>query len=91
MLLIACPFCGSRPESEFQCAGDADRRRPAADASDAAWANYLYVRANPRGLHRERWVHSAGCGQWLAVERDTVSHDIRATTPVGDLAERGTE
>lgn len=89
MLRIACPYCGPRPESEFHCAGDADRRRPAPKASDEAWSDYLYVRANPKGLHRERWVHAAGCGQWLAVERDTVSHEIRGATPLADLPRGG--
>jgi len=82
MLRIECPFCGPRPETEFHCAGDADRRRPQSDAGDATWADYLYVRANPKGLHRERWVHSAGCGQWFVVERDTVSHAILNATPL---------
>jgi sarcosine oxidase, subunit delta len=87
MLQICCPYCGPRPESEFQCAGDASRRRPAADASDAAWADYLYIRANPKGLHRERWLHLAGCEQWFEVERDTVSHEIRAVTPLAYIAQ----
>ncbi|UNU44642.1 sarcosine oxidase subunit delta [Sphingopyxis sp. YF1] len=82
MLRIACPFCGPRPESEFHCAGDASRRRPPADASDAEWTDYLYWRANPKGLHRERWLHALGCGQWFIAERDTVSHDISRSEPL---------
>lgn len=81
MLRIDCPFCGPRPETEFQCAGDASRRRPAADADDAAWAAYLYLRSNPKGQHRERWLHQSGCGQWFEVVRDTVTHEIVATAP----------
>lgn len=82
MLRIACPFCGPRPEREFHCAGDANRRRPLADASDADWADYLYLRANPKGLHRERWVHARGCGQWFIAERDTLSHAVIGTSPL---------
>jgi sarcosine oxidase subunit delta len=51
--------------------------------------DYLYIRANPKGLHRERWVHAAGCGQWLVVERDTVSHEILGATPLADLSRDG--
>ena len=65
------------------------RRRPEADASDAAWADYLYRRANPRGPHRERWVHTSGCGQWFALERDTVTHEILAASPLPDFAGTG--
>lgn len=89
MLRIACPFCGPRPESEFQCGGDATRRRPPADASDAAWADYLYRRANPKGLYRERWVHVLGCGQWFIAERDTVSHAFGRTEPLPPSAPGG--
>jgi sarcosine oxidase subunit delta len=89
MLRIVCPYCGPRPESEFHCAGDADRRRPEPEAGDEAWVDYLYIRANPKGLHRERWVHAAGCGQWLVVERDTVSHEILGATPLADLSRDG--
>jgi sarcosine oxidase subunit delta len=86
MLRIDCPYCGPRPESEFQCAGDAARRRPAPDASDADFADYLYVRANPKGAHRERWWHVLGCGQWFEVSRDTTSHEIFASGPIGSVA-----
>ena len=29
MLLIACPHCGNRPETEFRCGGQAHIARPA--------------------------------------------------------------
>jgi len=25
---------------------------------------------------REKWWHGRGCGQWLELSRDTVTHDI---------------
>ncbi len=86
MLLIPCPWCGPRDESEFSCGGEAHIARPEdSDAlSDAEWADYLYMRANPRGCHRERWVHALGCRRWFNVERDTRTHDILRTYRMGE-------
>ena len=30
----------------------------------------------PRGRLREHWYHGAGCGRWLIVERDNLSHAV---------------
>ena len=38
---------------------------------------------NPKGRHRERWVHSQGCRRWFNVERHTVSHEITAVYEMG--------
>ena len=78
MLLIACPWCGPRAETEFSYGGEADIARPLdPDAlSDAEWADYLFYRGNPRGPHREKWNHVHGCRRWFGVERDTVSYRI---------------
>lgn len=78
MLLLTCPHCGPRDEIEFSHGGEAGRSRPRhPDAlDDGAWAAYLFMRVNPRGRRRERWRHSAGCGRWFEVERDTVSHAL---------------
>ena len=35
------------------------------------------MRMNRKGLHRERWCCSGGCGQWFKVTRDTVTHELR--------------
>ena len=78
MLLIVCPWCGSRAETEFSYGGEAGIVRPPdPDAlSDAEWADYLFNRANPCGAHRELWNHAHGCRRWFVVERDTVSYRI---------------
>lgn len=82
MLTINCPHCGPRPETEFVYGGDANLKRPdPATASDEEWADYIYLRDNPKGPHRELWLHSAGCHTWLVVERNTVSHEVGAVTP----------
>ena len=80
MLLVPCPYCGPRPEVEFRCGGEAHVRRPdPATATDQEWAEYLYYRANPKGLHRERWCHVHGCGRWFNAARDTVSERFQAS------------
>jgi heterotetrameric sarcosine oxidase delta subunit len=82
MLLIACPWCGARDETEFTYGGDASVARPdPARADAAAWYDYVYVRANPKGPHDELWYHAAGCRRWLKVRRDTVTHAILACAP----------
>ncbi len=87
MQLIPCPWCGPRAEPEFQYGGEpAARPGPVASVDDAAWAAYLYGRANPKGSHREMWCHSGGCGQWFALERDTVTHAILGGTKPGASA-----
>ncbi len=51
MLLIECPWCGPREQSEFSYGGEAHIARPAdTDAlTDAQWGDYLFMRKNPRG------------------------------------------
>ena len=86
MLRIQCPWCGSRDEPEFRWGGEVPIVRPAPpeEVSDAAWAEYLFLRDNPKGLVRERWLHALGCRQWFLVVRNTVTHEIRATSRIGD-------
>ena len=81
MLLIPCPFCGERPEIEFRYAGEANVGRPAdpAAVSDQAWAEFLYARTNPKGMHKERWYHVHGCGRFFNATRDTVSDKFKAS------------
>jgi sarcosine oxidase subunit delta len=86
MLLIDCPNCGPRAEIEFRYGGQSHVQRPGPHeaVSDEAWADYLFYRQNPKGEHRERWVHAAGCRQWFNVARDTVTHQILAVYPMGE-------
>jgi sarcosine oxidase subunit delta len=86
MLLIPCPFCGPRDESEFSYGGEAHIARPADSwaLSDQDWADYLFMRTNPKGRHAERWRHSHGCGRWFNALRDTVTHEIAATYKIGE-------
>jgi sarcosine oxidase subunit delta len=78
--LISCPHCGVRPKEEFTIRGDASLTRPAADAGADAWYDYVYLRDNPRGRHKEYWHHSSGCRRCLVVERDTVTHAVHTVS-----------
>ena len=86
MLRIDCPWCGPRDEDEFRCGGESHIARPvpAESVDDAHWADYLHHRANPRGMHFERWCHTSGCAQWFNVARDTVTHRIAAVYRMGE-------
>src|ERR1700723_3346797 len=65
MLLIVCPYCGKRPEIEFAYGGQAHLVRPNQPSTldDQAWAEFLYMRANTKGVYAERWRHSRGGGR----------------------------
>lgn len=92
MLLIPCPWCGPRDETEFHYGGAAvERPADPQSASDATWTDYLYFRENPKGDHREYWFHGTGCHRWFVLERNTVSHAIAAAYPPGAPPERGEE
>lgn len=86
MLLIDCPNCGPRAESEYRYGGETHIQRPGPhdEVSDEAWADYLFYRQNQKGDHRERWVHAAGCRRWFNVARDTLTHRIIAIYPMGE-------
>jgi sarcosine oxidase subunit delta len=86
MLIIRCPYCGDRPEIEFRHGGEAHIARPADPdrLSDAEWADYLYNRRNPKGLHAERWRHTHGCGRFFNAVRDTVSDFFLMTYRIGE-------
>ncbi len=81
---ILCPHCGERPTSEFTYGGDATVQRPTQLTEDAhqEWADYVYYRDNPRGLHHEFWHHSSGCRAWIQVERNTLTHVIKSSRPM---------
>ena len=86
MLRIACPYCGPRDEIEFRYGGEAHIARPPdPDAlGDEEWADYVFMRKNPKGDHAERWVHVHGCRRWFNAVRDTASHEIKSIYPMGD-------
>ena len=84
MLRITCPFCGTRDETEYRFGGEEHIQQPGPEVSDTEWADYLFNRDNPKGVHYERWCHAYGCNQWFNVARDTVTHEIRAVYRMGE-------
>ena len=86
MLYIKCPFCGDRDETEYHYGGEAHIARPENpdDLTDAEWAEYVFMRTNTKGVHRERWVHSDGCRRWFNVARNTVTNEIVSVYKTGE-------
>ena len=87
MILIHCPYCDERrPEIEFANAGQAHIARPLdpSGESDADWESYLFIRANARGRHHERWRHVHGCGRFFNAVRDTVTDKFETTYQAGE-------
>ncbi len=85
MLLIPCPNCGPRDETEYHYGGQAHVAYPEnpAELTDREWAEYLFYRDNTKGAFAERWLHSTGCRQWFNMLRDTLTYDIQAIYPMG--------
>ena len=79
MLIIPCPFCGPRDESEFAYCGPKFARRPedAGAIESEEWVENLTVPPNPVGPVLEHWRHVRGCGAWVLIERDTMTHDMK--------------
>jgi sarcosine oxidase, subunit delta len=87
MILIHCPYCDEkRAEIEFVYAGEAHIARPLdpSQLTDEEWERYLFIRANPKGRHNERWRHSFGCGRFFNAVRDTVTDKFELTYKAGE-------
>lgn len=88
-MLIPHPLLGPRDVSEFVYLGDASLiERPDPDSEDALlqFHDYLHLRDNPAGTHRELWFHEYGDRSWLVVTRDTLTHDITAVELASDVS-----
>ena len=88
-MIIDHPLLGPRDAQEFTYLGDASlMERPDWRAPDAAdrFYEYLYLRDNPAGEHRELWFHEQGDRSWLVVTRNTVTHEILRVELARDVA-----
>ena len=58
MLLVPCPWCGPREEIEFRYGGQAGIAYPSDPEalSDEEWADFLFMRDNPKGAVRRALV-----------------------------------
>ncbi len=80
-MLIDCPYCGPRDLVEFAVKGSfargAFRRAISTIRRPAPASSRRFISAKiSAGPHREYWLHAAGCGSWLVIERDTRTHRI---------------
>ncbi len=83
MLLIPCPWCGSRDEREFDYGGqhvDYPELNQAGDLPQDAWHKAVHLRDNSRGEIRELWYHRSGCERWISVMRNTLTHQFCDTS-----------
>ncbi|WP_417234968.1 sarcosine oxidase subunit delta [Arthrobacter sp.] len=80
MLLIDCPNCGPRDETEYHYGGQAHVAYPQDPSAltDTEWSRFLFYRQNPKGVFAERWNHAAGCRKWFNALRDTATYEIQA-------------
>lgn len=88
-MIINHPLLGPRDAAEFVYLGDASlMKRPDWQAENAAdqFYEYLYLRDNPAGLHRELWYHEQGDRSWLVVTRNTITHEITEVALARDAA-----
>jgi heterotetrameric sarcosine oxidase delta subunit len=86
---ITCPLCGSRDRREFYYYGDeAYLDRPEPGAEPQAWDDYLHNRDNVAGVVRDLWYHELGCGSWLVVTRNTITHEVLASELVQARGQR---
>jgi len=87
---ITCPHCGPRTSEEFAYLGDAAPVRPDGTGVEnmKAWHEYVHIRANPHGEHRELWQHASGCRTWLVVTRNVTTHEILGVEVASDAKAR---
>lgn len=87
-MIINHPILGPRDAQEFVYLGDASliERPDGLTASPQDMHDYVYLRTNPAGEHRELWYHEQGDRSWLVVTRNTVTHEILNVEMARDVA-----
>lgn len=94
-MIINHPLLGPRDAGEFTYLGDVSMlMRPdghIGEPTEKAMTDmhdYVHLRDNPAGLHRELWYHEQGDRAWLVVTRDTVTHKIVKVELARDVKRR---
>ena len=88
-MIINHPLLGPRDAAEFVYKGDAaliDRPDGMAEGVEQAFDDYMHLRDNPAGEHRELWYHEQGDRSWLVVTRNTLTHEITDVELARDVA-----
>ena len=90
-MIIDHPLLGPRDAAEFVVKGDASMidRPDGMTASDEEMHDYMYLRENPAGEHRELWYHEQGDRSWLVVTRNTLTHEVVKVELARDVARAG--
>lgn len=87
-MIINHPILGPRDAQEFVYLGAAEMmsRPDGLTSSIEEFHDWLYIRDNPAGEHRELWYHEQGDRSWLVVTRNTVTHEITRVELARDVA-----
>jgi len=90
MLLINCPYCGERDQSEFSYGGRI-RNYPALDSSASieTWHRAIHLHDSSQTPIGEYWHHECGCEQWIEINRDVDSHEMTPVSGSDALPGRG--
>ena len=75
MLLIPCPNCGERDESEFDYGGRA-LSFPELHADAKSWHQILHMREPVQNEVEELWFHHTGCERWIRLHRNPATHEF---------------
>ncbi len=86
MKIIHCPLNGPRNAQEFICAGEI-KQEPSQDAGIGAWADYVFLQDNTRGVVHEWWCHIPS-NYWFIVTRDTATEEFLASNSPADFFAR---
>ncbi len=62
-----------------------NRPDPEKPTAQKKFYEYLYLRNNPAGVHKELWFHEQGDRSWLIVTRDTLTHEILGAELANDM------
>ena len=84
MKVMPCPLNGPRNISEFVCGGEVVATPEPNHCSDEAWADYVFMLDNRKGVVREWWFH-VPTAYWFIAERDTRTDEILRTYPPSEV------
>ena len=84
MKIMPCPLNGPRGISEFAYGGEVVQEPDPDQASQAEWADYVFLDRNSAGVVREWWYHVAS-DYWFIAERDRASDEILRTYPASEI------